>query len=245
MKVLVAISHVPDTTTKIKFTPDKKNLDKTGVSFVINPYDEYALSYAVGLKEKKKAEKVVVICVGEKEVEPTLRKALAIGADEAVRINATPVDGFFTASQIAEYAKSQNFDLLLFGKESIDFNGAQVPSMVAEMLEIPVVYSTSKAEIEGNKATIEREISGGSETLEIELPVILVANKDLAKERIPNIRGIRMARKKPLNVVEPNSSSPKVETVMLEPLQSKRECKLIDPDNVEELVKVLAEKGAL
>ena len=245
MKVLVAISHVPDTTTKIKFTPDGKSLDKTGVSFVINPYDEYALSYAVGLKEKKVADKVVVICVGEKEVEPTLRKALAIGADEAIRVNAYPEDGFFTAVQIAEYAKSQNFDLLLFGKESIDFNGAQVPSMVAEILNIPVVYSTSKAEINGSKVTAEREISGGAETLEIELPVVLVANKDLAKERIPNIRGIRMARKKPLNVVEPTSDTPKVETEKLEVLQSKRECKMIDPDNVEEIVKVLSEKGVL
>ncbi len=245
MKVLVCISHVPDTTTKIKFTSDKKSLDTNGVSFVINPNDEYALSYAIGLKEKKQAEKVTVLCVGGKETEPTLRKALAIGADEAVRIDASPIDGFFVAKQIAEYAKGQDFQLFLFGKESIDFNGMQVSSMVAELLDLPAVYSVSAAEIAGNSVKATREISGGSETVEMPLPAVLAANKDLAKERIPNIRGIRMAKRKPLNVIPPAQAESLVETVQFEYPQGRTDCKKIDPDNIEELVKILAEKGAL
>ena len=245
MKVLVAISHVPDTTTRITFTEDKKALNKQGVTFIINPYDEFSLSYAVGLKEQNKAKEVIVLCVGPKEVESTLKKALAIGADKAVRIDTEPKDAFIVAANIAAYAKEQNFDLLLFGKESIDFNGSQVPGMVAELLQLPFVSFATKMEIENGKAKVTREISGGSELLEVELPLVLSAQKGLAKERIPNMRGIMMARRKPVEVIAPTETQPKVETLQLDYPKGRTQCKFIDPENIDELVQVLVNLGAL
>lgn len=245
MKVLVCISHVPDTTTRIKFDSEGKALDKTGVQFVINPYDEFALSYAVGLKEKNPQVTIDVLCVGPKEVEPTIRKALAIGADKGVRIDRFPEDGYVVAQEIAHYAKNQNYDLLLFGKESIDFNGSQVAGMVAELLNLPFVSFGTSMEIQGGKAKVKREVTGGSEWYEISLPLVLSAQKGLAEWRIPNMKGIMMAKRKPLEVIPPQSLEPMVKSVHFSYPPGRTKCHFIDPNNIEELVQVLVKIGAL
>ena len=204
MKILVCISHVPDTTSKINFTDNDTKFDTNGVQFVINPYDEFALTRAMWFKEKQGAT-ITVVNVGEATSEPTLRKALAIGADDAIRVNAEPTDGFFVAKQIAEIAKKGSYDLVLAGKESIDYNGEMVPGMIATILDYNFVNACIGLEIEGDNATISREIDGGKEVLSSSLPLVIGGQKGLVEEkdlRIPNMRGIMMARKKPLAVVE-------------------------------------------
>src|SRR5690606_23532664 len=203
MKILVCISHVPDTTSKINFTDDNQKFDTNGVQFIINPNDEFGLTRAMWFKEKQGAE-VTVINVGDTSTEPTLRKALAIGADKAIRINTTPTDGFYTAAQLAEVAK--DYDLVIAGKESIDYNGGMVPGMLAGLTGFNFVNSCIGIEIEGNIATATREIDGGKESLKTSLPLVVGGQKGHVEEsdlKIPNVRGIMMARKKALNVQEP------------------------------------------
>ena len=198
MKILVCISHVPDTTSKINFTDNDTKFDTNGVQFVINPYDEFALTRAMWFKEKQGAT-VTVVNVGEATSETTLRKALAIGADDAVRVNVEPTDGFFVAKQLAEVAKNGNYNLVLAGKESIDYNGGMVPGMLATILDYNFVNACIGLEIEGDNATISREIDGGKEVLSSSLPLVIGGQKGLVEEkdlRIPNMRGIMMARKK-------------------------------------------------
>jgi electron transfer flavoprotein beta subunit len=202
MKILVCISNVPDTTTKINFADDKKSLITTGIQYIINPYDEIALTRALELTETSGGT-VTVLHVGDATSEPTIRKALAIGATDAVRINAAPRDAFFVSSQIADYAGKNNFDLILTGRESIDYNGAQVAGMVAEMLNMPSVSIAKSLKIEGNTATLEREIEGGKEVINCPLPLVVSATEGMAEPRIPNMRGIMSARTKPLVVIEP------------------------------------------
>ena len=241
MKVLVCISHVPDTTAKINFTSDQKAFDKNGVSFVINPYDEFSLTRAVWLQEKQDAT-VTVVNVGTAETEPTLRKALAIGANEAIRVNAEPTDAFFVAKQIAHIVKENKYDLVIAGRESIDYNGSQVPGMLAAMLDWPFVNACVGLEIEGDKATVIREIDGGKEKSVIPLPAVIAGQKGLVEEKdlkIPNMRGIMQARSKPLNVVEPVDADVKTAAVHFEKPAPKGDCKMIDPDNVQELVDLL------
>lgn len=238
MKILVCITHVPDTTSKIQFTDNNTKLDKTGVQFIIGPYDDYALARAVELRDQTSGT-LTVLNVGEAETEPTLRKALAIGADEAVRINAFPSDSLFVAKQIAQYAKDGGFDLILMGRESIDFNGGMVHGMVAEILGIPSVSPVMKLDLEGNTAKMAREIEGGKEYLEVALPFVAGCQEPIAEWKIPNMRGIMSARTKPLNVVEPTSDDKATETVKFEMPPAKGAVKLIDKDNVEELVKLL------
>jgi electron transfer flavoprotein beta subunit len=238
MKILVCITHVPDTTSKIQFTDKNTKFDKNGVQFIIGPYDDYALARAVELKEQLGAT-LTVLNVGEAETEPTLRKALAIGADDAIRVNSFPKDSFFVAKQIAAIAKENNYDLILMGRESIDFNGGMVHGMVGELLDMPSISPVMKLEIEGETVKMAREIEGGKEYLEAHLPLIAGCQEPIAEWKIPNMRGIMSARTKPLNVVEPygDSTFTSVHEFQLPP--AKGAVKLVDKDHVEELVKLL------
>jgi electron transfer flavoprotein beta subunit len=238
MKILVCITHVPDTTSKIHFTDNNTRLDKTGVQFIIGPYDDYALARAVELKEQTGGS-LTVLNVGETETDPTLRKALAIGADEAIRVNSFPKDSFFVSKQIAHYAKEGGYDLILMGRESIDFNGGMVHGMVGELLGIPSVSPVMKLEIEGNTGKLAREIEGGKEFLEVPLPFIAGCQEPIAEWKIPNMRGIMSARTKPLKVVEPVAEGAFTEVVEFKLPPAKGAVKLIDKENVGELVRLL------
>jgi electron transfer flavoprotein beta subunit len=201
MKILVCISNVPDTTTKIAFSNDNAEYNSLGVQFIINPYDEIALAKAIELCEGGKGT-VTVIHVGDSTTDPTIRKALATGADDAVRVDAFPRDAWFVANQIAHYAKDKNFDVILTGRESIDYNGTQVASFLGELLAIPSVSISKKIDIENGRATIDREIEGGKEVLNILVPFIAGTAEGVAEPKIPNMRGIMSARTKPLEVLE-------------------------------------------
>jgi len=242
MKILVCISNVPDTTTRIRFTDDNKLFDSTGVQWIINPWDELALTRALELKESTNGtiEKISVINVGPKETEPTLRKALAIGADEAIRINALPEDTYFIAAQLAEAVRKNNYDIILCGIESSDYNGSAVGGMLSEFLDFPSISSVSALNIEGNNIEIKREIDGGYEIMTTSLPFIAIVQKGIAIEpRIPSMRGIMMARKKPFAVFEPIEAESLTEHVSYELPKPKAACKMIDPENIKELVDVL------
>ncbi len=238
MKILVCISSVPDTTTKIQFTADNKELDKNGVQFVIGPYDDYALSKAVDMKTSHGAT-VTVLNVGEADTEPVIRKALAIGADDAVRINAAPTDALFVATQIHNYAKDNGFDLILMGRETTDFNCGQVHGMVGEMMSIPSVSPIMRLDIDGTNATVDREIEGGKETLTLSLPFVAGCQEPIAEWKIPNMRGIMSARTKPLNVIEPSGDSKATEVQTYSVPAGRSDCKMVDKDNVGELVDLL------
>ncbi|SDW41711.1 electron transfer flavoprotein beta subunit [Lutibacter oricola] len=241
MKILVCISHVPDTTSKINFTENDTKFDSNGVQFVINPYDEFALTRAMWFKEKQGAS-VTVVNVGNASTEATLRKALAIGADDAIRVNAEATDGLAVAKELAEIVKNGSFNLVLTGKESIDYNGGMVPGMLATLLDYNFVNACIGLEIEGETATVSREIDGGKEVLASSLPLVVAGQKGLVEEkdlRIPNMRGIMMARKKPLTVAEPIGAAVSTETTSFEKPAAKSACKIVDADNVDELVNLL------
>jgi electron transfer flavoprotein beta subunit len=238
MKILVCITHVPDTTSKIQFTENNTKFDKTGVQFIIGPYDDYALARAVELKEQLGAS-LTVLNVGEAETEPTLRKALAIGADDAIRVNSFPKDSFFVAKQIAAIAKQNEYNLILMGRESIDFNGGMVHGMVGELLGIPSISPVMKLEIEGEKVKMAREIEGGKEYVEAKLPLIAGCQEPIAEWKIPNMRGIMSARTKPLNVVEPSSDEVVTDVTSFILPPAKGAVKMVDKDNVGELVRLL------
>ena len=239
MKILVCISKAPDTTAKIKFTDGDTKFDETGVQFIVNPYDEwYALVRGIEIKEKQGGS-VTTITVGGADNDPIIRKALAVGADDAVRIDADPTDAFFVAAQIANYAKANAYDMILLGKETINYNGAQVGGMVAELMDLPYISNASNMDLDGSQATIVRDIQGGTETLKVEAPFVLSAAKGLAEQRIPNMRGIMAARTKKLEVVEAVEAEKLTEVVGYELPEEKGEVKLIDADNVEKLVELL------
>ncbi|UXP32128.1 electron transfer flavoprotein subunit beta/FixA family protein [Reichenbachiella agarivorans] len=238
MKILVCITHVPDTTSKISFTDGNTQFDKTGVQFIIGPYDDYALARAVELKEQSNGT-ITVLNVGEAETEPTLRKALAIGADDAIRVNANPTDSYFVANQIAAIAKEHQYDLILMGRESIDFNSGAVHGMVGEILGIPSLSPIMTLDIDGTTAKMTREIEGGKETLEAELPLVLGCQEPIAEWKIPNMRGIMTARSKPLNVVEPTDNSVRTQLKEYQMPPAKGAVKMISADNVSELVNLL------
>jgi len=237
MKFLVCISNVPDTTTKIVFA-DNKGLNPAGVQFIINPYDEIALTRALELKEALGGT-VTVINVGGAGTEPNIRKALAIGADDAIRINAEPTDAFFVAAQIAEVVKKNAYDVILTGRESIDYNGAQVAGMLAEILGMASVTVATKLDIAGTEATVEREIDGGKEVVALSLPFVASAQKGMAEPRIPNMRGIMTARTKPLQVLEPIAADAHTASVAYELPPAKQACKMLSPDQTTELVELL------
>jgi len=241
MKVLVCISHVPDTTSKINFTDGNTIFDSQGVQFVINPNDEFGLTRAMWFKEKQNAT-IDVINVGKANTEPTLRKVLAIGADKAIRIDSEPIDGMFVSKEIAEYIKSNHYDLIIAGRESIDYNGGMVPGLIAGLLQINYVTNCTKLEIEGNKATVEREIDGGKEILSCDLPLIIGGQKGLVEEsdlRIPNMRGIMQARQKPLEVIPPYTSNSKTKSTKFYKPAPREEVKLVSPDNLDQLIDLL------
>lgn len=242
MKILVCISNVPDTTTKVKFKNDNTEFDATGVQWIINPWDELALTRALQLKEDSgnSVDKVTVITVGTQAAEPTMRKALAIGADDAIRVDAEPKDAYFVATQISEAIKDDNFDVIFAGIESSDYNGSVVGGMVAELLGLPSVSAVSSFNIENDQVMITRDIDGGKEEVTSQLPMVAVVQKGIAIEpRIAAMRGIMMARKKPLKVVEPVDADELTQVVTYELPEPKPACKMIDPDKVEELVDLL------
>lgn len=240
MKILVCISNVPDTTAKIAFTDNNTKFNKAGVQFIINPYDEwYALVRALELKEAKGAGSVTVIHVGLLENEAMIRKALAIGADDAVRIDADPADGYFVAEQIAAYAKDKSYDLILVGKETIDYNSAVVGGMIAELLDLPFVSLVSKLDVTDSKATVENDVDGGTAVLEVQLPAVMSCQKGMAEARIPNMRGIMAARTKPLAVVPVSNPSSLTTVESYTPAEGRKAVKMIDPNNMDELVALL------
>lgn len=242
MKILVCISNVPDTTTKIRFTDNNTAFDAAGVQWIINPWDELALTRALELKEASDTsiETITVINVGPQSTEPTIRKALAIGADDAVRIDAQAADAYAVAANLAGYIKENPYDIIFCGIDSSDYNGSLVGGMLAEFLELPSVSSVSKLDIEGDTVKMNREIDGGSEVLTTPTPFVAVVQKGIALEpRIPSMRGIMMARKKPLNVVPPAVDEALTEFVSYELPPSKAACKMVDAENVKELVDLL------
>jgi electron transfer flavoprotein beta subunit len=236
MNILVCITHVPDTTSKINFTDNNTKFDTTGVQFIIGPYDDYALARAIELKESTGAT-VTVINVGLAETEPTIRKALAIGADDAIRVNAEPTDSFFVASQIVAHAKG--FDLILMGRESIDYNSGVVHSLVGQMLGLPSFSPVMKLEIEGSSVKMSREIEGGKEILEASLPLVAGCQEPIAEWKIPNMRGIMSARTKPLKVVDAVSVEATTKAQKFQLPAAKGAVKMISADNVSELVSLL------
>ncbi len=241
MKILVCISHVPDTTAKINFTPDNKEFVSAGVTFIINPYDEIALARAIELTEGNGGT-VTAINVGDASTEPTIRKALAIGAADAVRINAAPKDAYFVAKQIAEHAKQNKYDMILCGRESSDHNGSSVPVMIAEMLDVPSISSAKKITVDGTTATIEREIEGGKEIVSVPLPFVAGASEGMAEPKIPNMRGIMSARTKPLTVVEPVASPELTKVISYDKPSPRSNVKLINPDDAGKLWEMLREE---
>ena len=240
MKILVCISKTPDTTSKISFTDNNTKFDTSNVQYIINPYDEwYALVRAIELKEQNGGT-VTTITVGTAADEAVaIRKALAIGADDAVRVNAEAGDAYYTAFQIAEYAKENQYDIIFTGKETIDYNGSQVGGMIAEILNTPFISYASKLDKEGDNLLIERDIEGGKETVQTSTPVVISAAKGLAEQRIPNMRGIMQARMKPLKVVEPKECSAFTDVVSYEIPSEKSACRMVDSENISELVSLL------
>lgn len=239
MKILVCISKSPDTTSKIAFTDGNTKFDENGVQYIVNPYDEwYALVRGLELKEANGGS-VTIITVGPAADEAVIRKALAIGADEAVRIDADPVDAYFTAMQISEYAKQNGFDMVLTGKETINYNGSQVGGMIAEAMGLPFISLASKLDVSGSTATLDTEITGGLEVVEVQLPAVISCAKGMAEQRIPNMRGIMAARTKPLNVVAPAAIDPMTSFESYALPEPKSAIKLIEPDNMDELVSLL------
>lgn len=239
MKFLVCISQTPDTTAKVSFNADGTEYNAAGVQFIMNPYDEwYALVRACELREALGGT-VVALNVGPAANETTIRKALAIGADEAVRINADPKSAAFTAKQIAEYARNENFDIIFLGKETIDYNGSEVGAMVAEYLDLPYVSYASKLDLDGNTATLERDIEGGVEVLEVDAPFVVSAAKGMAEQRIPNMRGIMAARTKPLQVAPATAVEVLSPSVKFELPPAKGAVKMIPADEAGKLIELL------
>lgn len=248
MKILVCISNVPDTTTKVKFTDENKKLDTTGIQWVINPWDELSLTRALELKDDAAngVTQVTVAHVGMAGAEPTIRKALAIGADDAIRVNADPSDAYFVAAQLAEVIKTNPFDIIMCGIESSDFNGSTVGGMLAEFLEIASVSAVSSLKIEDGHALINREIDGGKEVVSISAPVVVIVQKGIAKEpRIAAMRGIMMARTKPIKVIEPSGIESLTSLVKFELPKPRAACKFVDAENPRQLIELLQNEAKI
>ncbi len=244
MKILVCISKTPDTTAKIAFTDNNTKFAEAGVQWIINPYDEwYALIRAIELKEADASATIHLITVGGVDAEPIMRKALALGGEEAIRINASPSEPYFVAAQIAEVARAGNYDLILTGKETIDYNNGAVGAMLAEMMDVPYIGLATNLQLAGTLATVKREVQGGEETVEVSLPLVISCQKGMAEARIPNMRGIMGARTKPLKVLEPISVESFTSVAAFDLPPAKAGVKLISPDNVEELVRLLHEEA--
>lgn len=239
MNIIVCIAVTPDTTTKIRFVDSDTKLDSSGVQFIINPLDEFALTRALELKEADGSGMVTVINVGSIDAEPVIRKALAIGADEAIRVDAEPADCYFVATQIANALKDKQYDAIFTGRETIDFEGGQVGGMVAEFLNLPFINGVPKLDMTGTESTMEREIDGGKEVLSVNGVYVAAIQEGVTMPRIPSMRGIMSSRTKPLNVVPPTDAQPLTSVKNFELPPVRTECKLIDPDNAEELINLL------
>jgi electron transfer flavoprotein beta subunit len=238
MKILVCITNVPDTTAKITFIENDTRLNKAGIQFIIGPYDDYALARAVELKDQYGGT-VTVLNVGEAEADPQIRKALAIGADDAIRVNTDPSDSYYVAAQIAHIARQHSYDLILMGRESIDFNSGVVHGLVGEMLGIPSFSPVMKLEVEGTTARLAREIDGGKEYLEASLPLVLGCQEPIAEWKIPNMRGIMTARTKPLQVLEPVAVEDMTQLEKYQQPAPKGTCKMIPAEEAEKLIALL------
>ena len=241
MKILVCISSVPDTTSKINFTPDNRKFDPTGVQFIINPNDEFCLTKAILLKEKLGAT-ITLINVGTAETEPILRKAYAIGADDIIRIDATPTDALMVATEIAKVAKEGAYDLIICGKESLDYNGGMVGGYLAALLDLPFINKCIGLEIEGNSVTAAREIEGGKELLSASLPLVIAGQKGLTQEkdlRIPNMRNLMAARTKTIEVRAAEAASKGTTIVGFEKMPAKQPVKMIAADDLDTLINLL------
>ena len=244
MKILVCISKTPDTTARIAFTDNNTQFDENGVQWIINPYDEwYSLVRAIELKEKDPTTIIHLITVGGPDCDPVIRKALALGGDEAIRVNAPAKDSYYVAAQIAEIARQEKYDIIFTGKEAIDFNGSAIGGMVAELTDTTYISLATKFELTGNTALISREIEGGEETDEVALPVVVSCQKGMAEQRIPNMRGIMAARTKPLKVLEPVAIDALTSILSFELPPAKAGVKLVSPDHVAELVRLLHEEA--
>ena len=241
MKILVCISSVPDTTSKINFTPDNCKFDPTGVQFIINPNDEFCLTKAILLKEKLGAT-ITLINVGTAETEPILRKAYAIGADDIIRIDATPSDALMVATEIAKVAKEGAYDLIICGKESLDYNGGMVGGYLAALLDLPFINKCIGLEIEGNSVTAAREVEGGKELLSASLPLVIAGQKGLTQEkdlRIPNMRNLMAARTKAIDVRAAEAASKGTTIVGFEKMPAKQPVKMIAADDLDTLINLL------
>ncbi len=238
MNILVGISAVPDTTTKISFVENNTKFNTEGVQFIINPYDELALTKALEITEAQGGE-VTIITVGDASVEPVMRKALAIGAQKAIRVNTVAKDGMHAAQCIKDAIAGQSYDLILTGRESIDYNGGQVAGILSEMLDMSLINVVTSIEVNDGKVTAVRDIDGGRETVEASLPCVLSAQKELCEPRIPNMRGIMQARMKPLEVVEPSVDYSATNYDSYELPAEKGSVKLIEANNAEELIDLL------
>jgi electron transfer flavoprotein beta subunit len=244
MKILVCISKTPDTTTKIAFKNSNTQLDENGVQWIINPYDEwYALVKAIELKEKDASTQIHLVTVGGADCDPIIRKALALGGDEAFRINADSNDSYYIAAQIADLANKNGYNIIFTGKEAIDYNSAAIGGMVAELVGASYLSLATLFELNGNTATITREIEGGEEVATVDLPVVVSCQKGMAEQRIPNMRGIMAARTKPLQVIEPAAVETLTSIVNFELPAAKAGCKMVAADNVAELVRLLHEEA--
>ena len=241
MKILVCISSVPDTTSKINFTLDNCKFDPTGVQFIINPNDEFCLTKAILLKEKLGAT-ITLINVGTAETEPILRKAYAIGADDIIRIDATPTDALMVATEIAKVAKEGAYDLIICGKESLDYNGGMVGGYLAALLDLPFINKCIGLEIEGNSVTAAREVEGGKELLSASLPLVIAGQKGLTQEkdlRIPNMRNLMAARTKAIEVRTAEGTSKGTTIVGFEKMPAKQPVKMIAADDLDTLINLL------
>ena len=244
MKILVCISKTPDTTAKIAFADNNTKFAADGVQWIINPYDEwYALVRAIELKEADASIALHLVNVGGADSEPIIRKALALGGDEAIRVNSENADSYNIAAQIAAVAKDGGYDLILTGKETIDYNGSSIGGMVAEFLDMPYISNASRLDVQGTEATVVREIEGGEETDKVQLPVVISCQKGMAEQRIPNMRGIMGARTKPLKVIEPAATETLTSVVSYDLPPAKAGVKLVPADNPEELVRLLHEEA--
>ena len=246
MKILVCISKTPDTTAKINFTDNNTKFAEAGVQFILNPYDEwYALVRAIELKEADSNTIIHILNVGGADTDPIIRKALALGGDEAIRVNSSSHDSFNIASQIADVARQNNYDLILTGKETIDYNGSSIGGMIAELLDLPFISLATKLTFNGTIASVTRETEGGEEIDEVSLPFVVSCQKGMAEQRIPNMKGIMGARTKPLKVVEPIQADTLTTIVSFELPPAKAGVKLVSPDQPEELVRLLHEEAKL
>jgi len=247
MKIAVCIKRVADSETRVKIGADGKTLDESGVKFILNPYDEFAVEEALQRKEKAGAGEVVVIALGPPASQETIRTALAMGADRGVLLQSDkiPADGFEVAKALAAELQPGGYDLILFGKIAIDDYNHQVGPMVAELLGLPCVTAVAHLTLDAGKGTAEREIEGGIEVVEFPLPAVITADKGLNEPRYPALKGIMAAKKKPLEVKPAALDSGRLEVLAMLPPAERKEGKVVGEGAaaIPELIRLLREEA--